>query len=317
MNFFRKKAKERRIGLALGGGGARGLAHIQVLETLDEMGIRPHLIAGTSIGAVMGALYASGLSGKEIRDLVHEWQTPRPEKRKSFLDRHDLRRWAALFDPSFDRSGLFKGEKIIKFLSDYIKCETFEELTIPLRVTSADYGDASEVVFSTGDLLTAVRASIAIPGVFTPVEMNGRLLLDGGVVNPLPYDLLQDECNLVIAVDVGGIRQMDESRRPAFFETVIAGFEIMEASMIRRHLRFNPPHIYLRPEIRDIGLLDFHKADLILEQSQPIRVELRRRLLELPAEKKSFFSFRSGQSSGTPTRENAVCFPPSSVKFPS
>lgn len=281
MKLFRRKPSIRKIGLALGGGGARGLAHIHVLETLDELGIRLHRIAGTSIGAVIGSLYASGLSGKEIRHVVRQWQTPNPEKRHSMLKRHDLRRWAGLLDPSFDRSGLFKGEKILRFLSDYIRCRTFEELKIPLAVTAADYGDASEVVFKSGDLLSAVRASIAIPGVFTPVEHGGKILLDGGVVNPLPYNLLQDECDLVIAVDVGGIRHADEKHRPAFFDTVIGGFEIMEASMIRYRIHANPPDIYLKPEIRGIGLLDFHKADRIFEQSEPIRDELKNRLKKI------------------------------------
>ena len=278
MKFFRRKPKVRKIGLALGGGGARGLAHIQVLETLDELGIRPHRIAGTSIGAVVGALYASGLSGREIRDLVHQWQTPRPEKRHGILDRRDLRRWAALLDPSFDRSGLFKGEKIIRFLSDFVKCTTFAELEIPLYVTAADYGDASEVVFKSGDLLSAVRASMAIPGVFTPVERDGHLLLDGGVVNPLPYNLLQDECDVVIAMDVGGTRDADEKHRPAFFDTVIGGFEIMEAALIRNRLQSNPPDIYLKPDIRNVGLLEFNKADQVFLQSEPVKDELRRKL---------------------------------------
>ena len=281
MKFFRRKPKVRKIGLALGGGGARGLAHIQVLETLDELGIRPYRMAGTSIGAVVGALYASGLSGKEIRELVHQWQTPRPEKRNGILDRRDLRRWAALLDPSFDRSGLFKGEKIIRFLSDFVKCTTFEALEIPLYVVAADYGDASEVVLKSGDLLSAVRASMAIPGVFTPVERDGRLLLDGGVVNPLPYDLLQDECDLVIAMDVGGTRHADEKHRPSFFDTVIGGFEIMEMSMIRHRLKFNPPDIYLKPDIRHIGLLEFNKAEQIFYQSTLVRDELRRNLKAL------------------------------------
>jgi NTE family protein len=278
MKLFRRKAKERKIGLALGGGGARGLAHIQVLETLDELGIRPYRIAGTSLGAVIGALYASGLSGKEIRKLAYKWQPPSPEKPRGILRRHDLRRWASMLDPSFDRSGLFKGEKIIRFLSDHIRCRTFEELKIPLKVTAADYGDASEVVFNSGDLLSAVRASMAIPGVFTPVERDGHLLLDGGVVNPLPYDLLQKECDLVIAVDVGGVRHTDTENRPSFFDTVIGGFEIMEASMIRYRLKANPPDIYLKPNIRNVGLLEFFKVDQIFEQSEPIRDELRRKL---------------------------------------
>ncbi|MFA7256533.1 MAG: patatin-like phospholipase family protein [Kiritimatiellales bacterium] len=278
MKLFRRKPKIQRVGLALGGGGARGLAHIQVLESLDELGIRPYRMAGTSIGAVMAALYASGLSGKEMRKLAYQWQTPNPVKRHGLLDRHDLRRWAAMLDPSFDRSGLFKGEKIIHFLSDHIKCTTFEKLKIPLYVTAASYGDASEVVFKSGDLLSAVRASMAIPGVFTPVERDGHLLLDGGVVNPLPYDLLQRECDLVIAVDVGGTRHVDEKHRPAFFDTVISSFEIMEASMIRYRLKANPPDIYLKPNIRNVGLLEFFKADQIFEQSAGIKDELRAKL---------------------------------------
>lgn len=291
MNLFRWKLKDRKFGLALGGGGARGLAHIHVLETLDELGIRPCAIAGSSIGAVIGALYASGLSGKEIREVAHHGQASTPEKRNGIFPRYDLRRWAALLDPSFDRSGLFKGERIIRFLSDHIKCRTFEALEIPLVVTAAAYTDGSEVVFRSGDLLSAVHASMAIPGIFTPVERDGRLLLDGGVVNPLPYDLLQKECDRVIAVDVGGVRHADEQFRPKFFDTVVGGFEIMESSMIRYRLKTNPPDIYLKPQIRNIGLLEFYKVDEILEQSKSLRDELQAQLC-----RRTFFGKRQGDA---------------------
>jgi len=276
MKWFRKKPK--KIGLALSGGGVRGLAHIRVLETFDELGIRPYRMAGTSIGAVLGSLYASGLSGIEVHDLVRQWKVPQPKKRNGILNGHDLRQWSRLLDPSFSRSGLFKGEKIIRFISDFIKCKTFEELEIPLYITAADYGTAAEVVLKSGDLLSAVRASIAIPGVFVPVERDGRLLLDGGVVNPLPCNLLQKECDLVIAVDVGGIRNIDESRRPVFFDTVMGGFEIMESAIIRSQLKYNPPDIYLKPDLRNIGLLEFNKADQVLEQSVSLKEELCRKL---------------------------------------
>ena len=123
-----------------------------------------------------------------------------------------------------------------------------------------------------------MRASIAIPGVFTPVARDGNLLLDGGVVNPLPYNLLQAECDLVIAVDVGGVRHADETHRPTFFDTIIGGFEIMEASMIRDRLKSNPPDIYLKPDIRNVGLLEFHKAEQVFHQAEPVKKELRQRL---------------------------------------
>jgi NTE family protein len=104
------------------------------------------------------------------------------------------------------------------------------------------------------------------------------LALDGGVVNPLPYNLLQDECDLVIAVDVGGTRHSDEKHRPSFFDTVIGGFEIMEAALIRNRLQANPPDVYLKPDICGVGLLEFFKVDQILQQSEPIKDELRRKL---------------------------------------
>jgi len=274
------KRKPKTIGLALGGGGARGLAHVHVLEVLDELNIRPYRIAGTSIGAVIGAFYASGKTGAEIREIIQQWAVPHPGKHK-YLKRYDLYHWAAKLDPAFSRGGLFRGDKIMYFISDSISCETFEELQIPLYLTATDYADGSQVVMSSGDLFSALRASMAIPCVFTPEERGGRILIDGGVVNPLPYDLLQDECDIVIAVDAGGVRDVDENHRPGFWDTAISSFEIMQDALVQTRLHCNPPDIYLHLDVRNTGLLEFYKAMEIYHGAAGVRERFRVKLKTL------------------------------------
>lgn len=275
MKLFRKKPK--RLGLALGGGGARGLAHIQVLETLDDLGLRPHRIAGTSIGAVLGALYASGLSGKEIRSLVDDLLLRKIEKFSDVFTRKDLLKWVEMIDPGFHRGALLKGEKIIRFLSESMECSAFEELSIPLRVVAADFYTGEQMVFQSGDLLDPVRASMAVPGVFAAVKHEGSLLMDGGLVNPLPYNLLQKECDFILAVDVSGSLEK-EATRPDFFDAVLGSFEILQSALVAEQLRRCPPDIYLKPDLRGIRMLEFHKAEQIFEQSAPIRNQLRTKL---------------------------------------
>jgi NTE family protein len=275
MKLFRKKPK--RIGLALGGGGARGLAHIPVLETLDELGIRPAAIAGTSIGSIMGALYASGLSGSEIRELVDRLLLRDIEKVSDVFTRKDLLKSLSMIDPSFKRGSLIKGEKFVRFLSESMNCSAFEELQIPLSISTTDYTSGTECVFRSGDLLSAVRASMAIPGIFSPVERDGKLLIDGGLVNPLPYNLLPKQCDLVIAVDVSGSLERP-NKKPDFVEASLDSFDIVQSSLIAEQVRRDPPDIYLKPDLQGIRILEFNKAKKIFEQSESIRDDLKWKL---------------------------------------
>jgi NTE family protein len=277
MKLLRRRFRAKKIGLALGGGGARGLAHIHVLETLDEMGIRPAVISGTSIGAILGALYASGLSGVEIRDLVDRLLLRKVEKFSDVLTRKDLLKWVELVDPSFHRGSLLKGEKFVRFLEESMECSTFEDLEIPLVISSTDYTSGTETVLSSGDLLCAVRASMAIPGVFAPVEYGSKLLVDGGLTNPLPYNLLVRQCDLIIAVDVTGSLKKP-LKRPDFFDATLGSFDIVQSALIAEQLRRDPPDIYLKPDLKGIRILEFNKADDVFRQSLPIRDELRSQL---------------------------------------
>ena len=279
MKLFRKKPKAKRIGLALGGGGARGLAHLPVLETLDELGVQPSAITGTSIGAILGALYASGLSGADIRQIIDHLLLRDIEKFSDVFTRKDLFKGLELIDPSFHRGSFIRGEKFVRFLSESMECSSFEELRIPLSVSATDFSTGREEVFRSGDLLSAVQASMAIPGVFTPVERDGKLLVDGGLVNPLPYSRLPASCDLVIAVDVSGSLKRD-AKRPDFLDATLSSFDIVQSALISEQVRREPPDIYLKPDLQGIRILEFNKVGEIYSQSKPIQSELRARLKE-------------------------------------
>ena len=157
-----------RIGLALGGGFARGLAHIGVLKVLEEANIPVDFIAGTSVGSVIGAAYASGMSAKELEEIA------------ALVRVKDFSRW------TFSRFGLFSNDKMAIFLSKILRCKTFEDLRIPLAVAATDIISGDAVVFTSGDLVDPVRASCAYPGMFLPVNINGRLYVDGLLAHAVP-----------------------------------------------------------------------------------------------------------------------------------
>lgn len=271
-----------RIGIALGGGGAKGLAHIPVLETLDGLGLRPNRIAGTSVGAVIGALYASGMSGKSIRELVDGLTVSEDESWLDSLFSEDVARWFSFMELKLGNGGLVDSGVFMDYLQQKLGVERFEQLTIPLQVVAIDFWQREQVVFNSGELRAAIQASIAIPGLFEPVNHRGRVLVDGGLVNPVPYDLLFDDCDLVIAVDVLGRRTPEGSKGPGYFETTFNSFQIMQSAIMREKIRQRPPDIYIKPAIEDVRVLEFYKADQIYTQAEAERQRLeeglRRRL---------------------------------------
>jgi NTE family protein len=180
---------KRKIGLALGSGAARGLAHIGVLEVLQEQEIPVDMVAGTSAGAIIGALYARGRDIKEIKSTAMELKAPK---------------LISLVDPSVPRSGLIMGRNVSRLLSSYFKGDVqFEQLMLPFACVATDIETGEEIVFDHGSVLEAIRASISIPGVFSVVRWKGRYLVDGALVNPIPVDVLaRMGADFVIAVNV-------------------------------------------------------------------------------------------------------------------
>ncbi len=273
-----RRGEAPRIGLALGGGGAKGLAHIPVLEVLDELKLRPHHIAGCSIGAVIGALYAAGKSGKDIRAIVDRLTVSDNESWLDSLFSEDVAQWFDFIELRLGNGGLVDASAFMKYLHRQLGVDRFSQLAIPLSVVATDLWSREPVHFSEGNLLTAVNASIAIPGLFEPVHYDNRVLVDGGLVNPVPYDLLFDDCDVVIAVDVLGVRTPSDDDHPGYFETSFNTFQIMQASIMREKRRLREPDIYLKPEIENVRVLEFYKADMIYEQTRGEKERLRRYL---------------------------------------
>ncbi|MGU3574603.1 patatin-like phospholipase family protein [Brucellaceae bacterium C25G] len=272
-------ASSPSFAVAFGGGGARGIAHIHVIEALDELGIKPVAIAGSSIGSIMGAGVACGMRGNEIRAYMTEIFTHNTEiAKRLWQTKPDS--LSDLFHNGFKFSQ-FNIEKIIAaFLPDQVPLD-FSGLQIPLQVTAADYYAAKEVVFETGALRSAIAASCAIPPLFSPVRREGRIYLDGGLFNPVPYDLLKDKADIIIAVDVLGMPPADNERMPTTMEALMASNMLTMRSIVANKFLIARPDIFLSPDVSQISLIDFHKIGHILEQSKSVRDHLKYAIEEL------------------------------------
>ena len=267
--------------VAFGGGGARGLAHIHVIEALDELGIRPVAIAGSSIGAIMGAGMAAGMTGRDIHDYARSILARRSEVA--------ARMWRArpinFADVSAGgvRFGQLNVERILRaFLPEQVP-QNFAELTIPLSVTATDYYGHALAVFEEGDLISALAASAAIPALFRPVRRGGKLLIDGGIYNPVPFDLLEDKADVVIAIDVVGAPTPNSRRTPTSVELMFGASQLMMQSITAMKLKTRRPTILLRPPISGFRVLDFMKIDALMRETAGIKDELKRAVAAIAA----------------------------------
>jgi NTE family protein len=267
-----------RIGLALGGGGAKGLAHIPMLEALDELGIRPHVIAGSSIGAIIGALYAAGLSGSDIRSQIEQFFVDAKDAEEKLFALPKSVRWLDFIDPALTGGGLLASDDFIEFLGEILPVQHFRRLQTPLKVVTAELYTGREVVIDSGSLLPALQASMAVPGVFPPVELNGHQLVDGGVANPLPYDLVRSGSDIVIAVDVSGEREIEDGETLSSLGVLLQSFHTMSNNILAEKLKLQRPDVYVRPDIRNVRILEFYKAREVFAQAQPARREFVREL---------------------------------------
>ena len=270
--------KAPTIALALGGGGARGLSHILMLEVFDELGIRPKLIAGTSIGAIFGAAYASGLSASEIRAITEDALRQRFDiVRQLFLARSDPVQKVLGLVPR--RSSLLKPETLLELVMPSRLAKDFAQLDIPLRVVASDFFTQEQVVFERGALLPAIAASMALPVIFSPVLMNEHVLMDGGLVNPLPFDLVMGEADVTVAIDVSGAKRVPEDKTtPGAIEAIVASSQILQHSIVREKLKWLQPDIYINVAVDAFHVLDFRKLDRILEAAEPAKDALRQKL---------------------------------------
>ena len=283
------------MGLALGSGSARGWAHIGVIRALADAGIRVDCVAGTSIGAAVGAVFASG-DLDALEDVARDL---------------DWKQVASFYDAVLPKSGLIDGTKLSNFIRRHVKETRIEDLPLPYCAVATDLDTGEEVAICDGDIIEAVRASFSIPGILTPVRWNGRMLVDGGLVNPVPVNVLREMgADFVIAVDlnhgvVGSrpsrelaapgeasprdtrvaeiknriaqalnarmarvrVPALDQIRRwrnrqplPSIFDVMTASISIMGGLITTARLEADPPDLLIQPKVGHLRLLEFHRA---------------------------------------------------------
>ncbi len=253
------------IALALGGGVARGWAHIGVLRALDEAGVHIGMIAGTSIGALVGGCYLAG----------------KLDELESFARSITRRRMFGFFDVRFNGDGLIGGMKLDARLREHLAGVRFDDLGRPFVCVATELDTGHEIWISQGALIPAMRASYALPGVFTPVRCNRRTLIDGAMVNPVPVSVCRaHEQRLVIAVNLhydhfgrAAVLRHDagdcvpaapdgpDGKRLGVAGVMIEAFNIVQDRILRSRLAGDPPDMAITPRLADIGLSEFHRAD--------------------------------------------------------
>ena len=253
-----------RVGLALGGGAARGFAHIGVIQVLEEAGLKPDLVAGTSAGSLVAALYASGLSGAELAKLASQ------------MDEGALTDWA------FPGRGLLRGEALARFVREHTGGKLIEHMRLPLGIVATDLDSGEPILFRSGDTAAAVRASSAVPAVFQPVAISGREYVDGGLVSPVPVRFArQMGATLVVAVDISQAPEGAATGDP--FKMLLQTFSIMGKSINRFELR--DADVVLRPALAGMAGSDFKSRERAIAAGRQVALQmlpaLRRRIQEL------------------------------------
>ena len=245
--------KNYKIGIALGGGAARGYAHIGVLNAINELNIPISYVAGTSIGSFIGALYASGnlkTFEKEVRS------------RNSFMK-------DVLFklDPVFPKLSIMNGNEVIRIFKEITDINTFEELNIPLTTVATDIVNNVKIESNKGDLINAIKASIAIPGVLTPTYVNDNLCVDGGLIDPVPLQSIIDMgSDRTIAVNLYGLRtSKKKDNKYNIVDIVDRSAKIILNNVTHLSFKNNEPNILIEPPIDQFYGWDFHRANELID----------------------------------------------------
>lgn len=294
------KVSRPKIGIALGSGAARGLAHIGVLKILEQARIPIDIISGTSMGAFIGAMYSAGVPVDHMERVAKDI---------------DWKRMATLIDPILPTSGLTDSKKLVAFMKQLLPVRNFEELRLPLAVTATDINTGEAILIKQGDLLEALRASLAFPGIFSPVRFGQRFLVDGGLCKPIPTDAARQlGAEKVIGVctipavdkktpetfvpsgnvssrpiqrirDLINPRSIEQALRsalgqetkeeppgplksPNIFRVCAQSVVIMENVINELHLRQNPHDLLIKPALSGVTLLEFNRACEVIEAGE-------------------------------------------------
>ncbi|WP_455381398.1 patatin-like phospholipase family protein [Salinispira pacifica] len=243
-----EKVDRPRVGLALGGGAARGFAHIGVLKVLEEEQIPIDFVAGTSIGSLVGALHCAGFSWQEIVSSTKNVN------------------WGDLVKPIWPSLGLVQSDKLEQVIGKSINSATFDQLRVPFKAVAVDIVEGEVVILDSGPIAPAVRASCSIPGIFTPAEIEGRLLVDGGVLNSVPADVVRSMgADVVIAVNLNGDRKK-HGKPENVLDVMFYSFNLMVARSTDRTMRY--ADVVIEPDLHDLSYYALKKRDVAIERGE-------------------------------------------------
>jgi NTE family protein len=244
-----------RIGLVLGGGAARGFAHVGVIQVLEEAGIRPDMVVGTSAGSLVAAFYASGKTGAQLQHIAESMEEA------TFAD------WTL---PIFSR-GILRGEALARYVSLQVNGRLIENMTMPLGIVATDLNNGLGMLFQRGDTATAVRASSAVPALFQPVRISGRDYVDGGLVSPVPVRYArQMGAELIVAVDISSAPEANAAGDS--LQILLQTFSIMGKSI--NNLELRDADVIVRPELNAIGSSDFASRQRSIEAGRTAMARL-------------------------------------------
>lgn len=258
-----------KLGLALGGGGAKGFAHLGILEVLTEAGIEFDIVAGTSIGAFIGAVYVSD----------------KLEELKNYAVNIGITDIPFLLGPTWPQGGLFSGKVLGKLIDEYIHIENIEDLKKPFATVCIDLNSGEVVTFTEGNLKRAVRASTSIPGLFKPVLFEGKLLVDGGVLESVPDQAARDlGADFIVAVDLlsdlSGNQTFNNGKTPSIVEVVQRSSILAQRKITEYKFKERPPEIVISPPLSHIKVMDFHNGKAIVEIGREAAKKVLPELLE-------------------------------------
>lgn len=251
-----------KIGLVLSGGGIRGIAHLGLLKALDEIGVKPAAISGVSAGAIVGAMYASGVSPDKILEIG--------KKQINFGFSNLL----------LKKGGLFSREFIHKILVEYLPHNSFESLEIPLTVNATDFTKVETVYFSKGELIPCLEASASVPILFSPANVNERMLVDGGLLNNFPVEPLIGICDRLIGCHVNKLKEHDHAGRGlSRMATLERCYHISISTSV--YSKSHYCDLFIEPELQKYGMLDTKNAESIFKKGYEATMEVKERILKL------------------------------------
>lgn len=254
-----------RIGVALGSGAARGLAHIPYIEAMDELGLKPSVIAGSSIGALIGSGWANGMTGAELREHAYGVLGSVQQIASTLWNRNRFS-FKQMVEDGLSMQVNSMGITTA-FLPDGFP-DDFNELRIPFHAVATDFYAWKEMVFSSGPLRPAIAASLAIPSLFRPVNVEGRYYIDGGVTDPLPLGLIASKCDVLIGIDVHRTPELlDASREPSITDSAVVATEIMSQKLVDATVLQYPPDVYVRAEVGPFGGSEFWRVREIVDNA--------------------------------------------------